>query len=156
MICRAAEIASGILCLCMPTLAALKPSHRQNLKRPSVSILNGRSNSRRTPRTQGSGKHNILSGRDRSVDEQDLVEYDPIEGHKGPYPMERVVTRIGVGERDVDGKGNNPRSGAVDEVDEGYPSERGHDNGEIAGRGCTSGGDEIIKTVKIEQMQTYV
>ena len=98
----------------------------------------------------------MLSGRDRSVDEQDLVEYDPIDGHKGPYPMERVVTRIGVAGGNGDGKGSVVRNGAVDKMDEGYPVERGHDSGEMAGRGCTAGGDEIVKTVKIEQMQTYV
>ncbi|KAL6713695.1 hypothetical protein ACLMJK_009160 [Lecanora helva] len=140
----AAEIASGLLCLCMPTLAALKPSHRANLKRPSISILQGATKSRRTPRgrgkseTVGSGEyglHTVSSGRMKSMDEPDSFDFDVREG------------------RDGDGKnGNEERHRQLETC---YPIDGGRDSGrgDDAGHG---GGGAILRTVEIEQMQTYV
>lgn len=149
----------------MPTLAALKPSYRAQLKRPSISILNGESNSRRTPQHRkyglgAGGKYgrdvSTEGGTRRSADEVDLVGFEMREGGRGD-----VVTRIG-GDGRGDGDGGKRERGEMrnEESATRFPinaeDESGEDNGTGGGVGVRHGAEEIIKTVEIEQMQTYV
>ena len=85
----AAEISTGIICVCLPTLAAL--GHRRR-RRPSTSILNGQSYPRSTRRFD--------PDQPTSLNEKDLynTEDSGVRGngsqHSDLVPQYAVVTAI--------------------------------------------------------------
>ena len=92
----------------------------------------------------------MTSGVKRSMDEQDLFDFELREGQRGAD--EGVVTVIdgGKSNKSVEPSEELRRKGGTC-----YPIGGGRDgSGEEVGR--HNGEETIMKTVKIEQMQTYV
>ena len=89
----AAEVSTGLICVCIPTLAPL--AHQRRPVRPSESVLNGESHSRRI--------HLPGTKKSTSLDEQELwskVDLELQQQHSSSYtvgiraPPTAVVTGI--------------------------------------------------------------
>ena len=129
---RAAEISTGLICVCIPTLAALVT--RPHSLKPTRSIVNGEYNSR----------HGQLSGKrpPPSLDEQNLFDRVDIELQEDNFnatglriPESVVVTGI---------EGGNKRPSILGIQDGG--SVDSHEE-----RDERTNGMGIMKTVRIEQ-----
>ena len=100
--CSAAEVTTGLICVCVPALAPLAHRHRQARASASASARIDRSNSRRI---YSLGKKKSASP---SLDEQDLWSRNDLELQQpqhvyktagGSLPMSTVVTGIEGGVR---------------------------------------------------------
>ena len=95
-------------------------------------------------------KDTMTSGVKKSMDEQDLFDFELREGQK--RADEGIVTVIDGGKADKDMQADEEfrrKGGTCYPIDDG-----GDGSGEELGR--HNGEETIMKTVKIEQMQTYV
>lgn len=129
---RAAEITTGLICVCCPPLAIL--AHRHGPQKPTRSILNGESGSRSTN----------LSGRRRptSTDEEILFDKGDMElQHRDTVHSSTMVTGVVGGARTYKKK-------ASFEIQESTLGDR---EGGVVSEDHIAG---IMRTVRVEQ--TYM
>lgn len=126
--CSTAEVSTGIICVCLPTLAALA---RPNRRGPTASIMNGQSNSR--------GQSYYRRKQLGDSDDQTLVSGNYLE----------------LGERNHDNPGVQvPQRTVVTGIEGGTHSSEFHQDHGIAMAGYEADlvqGPAILKTVRIEQ-----
>lgn len=128
---RAAEVSTGVICVCAPPLAIL--AHRHAPQRPTRSIMNGDSNSRSAN----------LSGRRRptSTDEEILFDRGDLELQHRDVKMASGTVVTGV----VGGATSHGEQAGGFEVHESRVADR---DGIIKGEDHITG---IMRTVRMEQ-----
>lgn len=141
----AAEISSGIICVCLPTLAAL--GHRRR-RRPSTSILNGQSYPR-SPRCFGRDPSTSLST--KALFNTECLEVGENGSRRSdPVSQYAVITTIrGVTTNHVLLEGVSGSDGLRTLEITSSPRSGGDTNSESAI--ATDGGGGIMKSVRIEQ-----
>lgn len=141
----AAEISAGIICVCIPTLAAL--GHRRR-RRPSASILNGESYPR-SPRCFGPDQPTSLNEKDLFNTEY-LEVRENCSRRSGQVPQYAVITAIRGGAATPRAVIESVRGGSGRRTVENTiaPAPAGGANNESA---IAADGGGIMKSFRIEQ-----